>query len=361
MTARMNKSLAILLAAGLFSAAAVTNGRLQRHRTVAAAPSGQPLVAASPAAAITTIFLGGFRGLISDMLWVRASILQEQGRYFELVQLADWITALEPSFPQVWALQAWNMAYNISVLMPDDPGRWRWVENGVHLLRDRALPATARSAEVCLELGLLFQHKIGGGSDDHSDYLRQRWVQEIMQNVSRDGLLSGADTTILIETFMMDPLIMQRIEDHYGTQDWRIPEAHALYWAFAGLTMNPDAKTAVLCRRMIYQVMADLFEKGGLTVEPDAGIMILTPAFSLLPGALLAFEEALPSDPTASEGFSNFLRRAIHLYTFFQRREDALPLFDMLHDRFPAADTASGFDHFPSSRQAFMPKIINIR
>ncbi len=49
------------------------------------------------------------------MLWMRAIHLQEEARVLELVQLSDWITALEPQFTTVWAFHAWNMAYNVSI------------------------------------------------------------------------------------------------------------------------------------------------------------------------------------------------------------------------------------------------------
>ena len=86
--------------------------------------------------------LGGFRGLISNFLWIRANDLQQEDKFFEMVQLADWITDLEPHFEQVWAFQAWNMAWNISVKFKDFSDRWRWVERGIELLRDDGLATT---------------------------------------------------------------------------------------------------------------------------------------------------------------------------------------------------------------------------
>ena len=78
---------------------------------------------APPVLEFTTVALGGFRGLIVNALWIRAGDLQEEGKYFEMVQLADWITKLEPTFVQVWLVQAWNMAYNISVKFSDPANR----------------------------------------------------------------------------------------------------------------------------------------------------------------------------------------------------------------------------------------------
>src|SRR5215211_5206971 len=103
---------------------------------------------APPVLAFTTVALGGFRGLIANALWIRANDLQNDGKYFEMVQLADWITKLEPTFSQVWIVQAWNMAYNISVKFPDAPDRWRWVQRGIELLRDEALSYNPREALI---------------------------------------------------------------------------------------------------------------------------------------------------------------------------------------------------------------------
>ena len=71
--------------------------------------------------------IGGFRGILADVLWMRAGTLQDEGRYFELVQLSDWIAKLQPRVPAIWAYHAWNMAYNLSALMPTPAERWRWV------------------------------------------------------------------------------------------------------------------------------------------------------------------------------------------------------------------------------------------
>ena len=46
-----------------------------------------------PTLAFTTVVLGGFRGLIANVLWVRAMQMQEDGKFFEMAQLGDWITA----------------------------------------------------------------------------------------------------------------------------------------------------------------------------------------------------------------------------------------------------------------------------
>ncbi len=132
--------------------------------------------------AFVTVALGGFRGLIVDMLWIRAMRMQEDAKYFEMVQLADWITKLEPGFSTIWTMQAWNLAYNISVKFPDYEDRWRWVSKGISLLRDQAIRFNPDKPELYRELGWMFQHKIGGNSDD-AHWVYKRHLAEMMEEV----------------------------------------------------------------------------------------------------------------------------------------------------------------------------------
>ena len=63
--------------------------------------------------AFTTVAMGAFRGLVVDILWMRAEKLKEEGQFFDARQIAEWITALQPRFASVRDFHSWNMAYNI--------------------------------------------------------------------------------------------------------------------------------------------------------------------------------------------------------------------------------------------------------
>jgi len=136
--------------------------------------SNKPLENAPPALAFATVAMGAFRGLVVDILWMRADRLKEQGQFFDAKQLADWITTLQPRFASVWEFQAWNMAYNISVAIPaSQPAeRWRWVKNGYELLRDKGIPLNPKTIKLYRELAWIFQHKIGAVSDDAHKYYK---------------------------------------------------------------------------------------------------------------------------------------------------------------------------------------------
>lgn len=207
--------------------------RQERHLTQAPPTQNMP-----PLVAFTTVALGGFRGILADVLWMRAGTLQDEGRYFELVQLSDWITKLQPRSPAVWAYHAWNMAYNISALLTDPAERWRWVRNGIALLRDEGMVANPGSPRLHQELAWLFLHKLGTELDSAGDYYRARWADEVTAGHAR-----------------FDPALMRQIDRQIAPLDWRTPQASAIHWAMAGLPYARTDFEDLSLRRIVYQAL----------------------------------------------------------------------------------------------------------
>src|SRR6266581_8008560 len=183
MTGKVYKASLLGLAGLLLAGVFLVQRELNRQRAdpVQGWTRAAPLENAPPVLAFTTVALGGFRGLIANALWIRANDLQDEGKYFEMVQLADWITKLEPSFAQVWLVQSWNMAFNISVKFTDFTDRWRWVQRGIELLRDDGLRYNPTEALIYRELAWFFQHKIGQNMDDGHKYFKTQWAKEMTQ------------------------------------------------------------------------------------------------------------------------------------------------------------------------------------
>jgi len=125
-----------------------------------------------PDIAVTQAALGSFRGLAVDVLWARAEQMKQDGKFWEANQLAELVTKLQPRFAQVWAFHAWNMAYNISVATHTPQERWKWVMDGVNLLRDEGIPLNPNSVLLYKELAWIFLHKIGQFSDDMHWYYK---------------------------------------------------------------------------------------------------------------------------------------------------------------------------------------------
>jgi len=152
---------------------------LQNDRETFQLTRTEPLESAPPALAFTTVALGAFRGLIANNLWHRAVRLQDEGDYFEMVSLADWITKLQPDNSMVWAMQSWNMTYNISVQFDDYNDRWLWVRSGLELLRDQGLRYNPHSVELHRELSWFYQDKIGSNTDYGHWHFKESWAREM--------------------------------------------------------------------------------------------------------------------------------------------------------------------------------------
>jgi hypothetical protein len=138
-----------------------------------------------PHVALATAALGTFRGLATDVLWIRADELQAKGQYFEAQTLAEWITSLQPHFVNVWSFQAVNMAYNISVMAEEPADRWAWVSRGIELLRSQGIPLNPNAPKLYEELGWILMDKVGGDRDREHWFLKQRLVSD-MQEVLGD-------------------------------------------------------------------------------------------------------------------------------------------------------------------------------
>jgi hypothetical protein len=166
----------------------------------------KPLENAPPSLAFATVAMGAFRGLVVDALWIRADNLKEQGQFFDARQLAEWITTLQPRFAKVWEFQAWNMAYNISVAIPatQPDQRWRWVKNGYELLRDKGIPLNPKNIDLYRELARIFQHKIGGITDDAHKYYK------VQLALTMEPLLGPADNEYF-EALVKSPATWRQI------------------------------------------------------------------------------------------------------------------------------------------------------
>ena len=355
-----------------------------------------------PTLAFTTVVLGGFRGLIANVLWVRAMQMQEDGKFFEMAQLGDWITKLQPRADHVWRVTAWNMSYNISVKFdgietPDV--RWHWVRRGIELIRDEGLKHNPHSSHLYHELAWHFQHKVGHNLDDAHRFYKAAWCAEMMHDpgpdklrnteddipgggvigTRRDGYLDlispeNQQQTNRLERlktqFNMDPKIMKRVDDLWGPLEWRLPDAHAIYWAQRGIddvtkrfdVTGPEGKPdGVLnleeeeaaggdflkLRRIIYQSLQQACMQGRLITPPPAmnygwNVDLITKAnesYEKQMEAKRAEDSASGTDTGLAEhmstGHKNFLRNAVYFLYVYNRKAEAAKWYKYMIDLYP--------------------------
>jgi len=291
--------------------------------------------------------------------------LQLADKYFEAAQLADWITDLEPHFAQVWNFQAWNMAYNISVKFKENaPGdfsdRWRWVERGIELLRDRGLRYNPDDVSIYQQLGWFFQHKLGQNLDDGNLYYKQQWLEAMSPFFGANGTnlenmihpQTAAEQTnaiVLREKYKIDPVFAQKVNALYGPLDWRLPEAQAIYWYALGLEKAKENPGKVgqndfdllQLRRGIFQSEQQAFRHGRVIINPFAHTVELAPNLDLIPKANDSYLQmcAEETDPGKKDDIlrahRNFLRDAVYFLYENNRMADAAKWFKYLGEKYP--------------------------
>ena len=378
MSGKVYKTLLAALAAVLFTGVSIAQRELVREREALGLTGyTTELKGAPPVLMLTTVALGGFRGLISNALWIRANDLQDQDKFFEMAQLADWITKLEPHFTQVWLVEAWNMAYNISVKFNDPRDRWRWVERGIELLRDQGLQYNPHDVLIHRELAWFFQHKMGANLDDANVYYKQEWAKEMEEifladKPNWDELMNPQTedarrrVALLKDKYKMDPAFMKQMDETYGPLEWRLPEAHAIYWAAQGLEVAKknerkiDPNDLITLRRVIYQSMQLSFQRGRLIrarMNNQDRVIDFGPNLEIIPKVSEAYEQAMVEDEKNRDHIEtahrNFLRDAVYFLYTYDRQADAIKWYRYLAKKYPDKPL---LDNTPDS----LPKDLNL-
>ncbi len=405
-----NILLATAITAAFVYSANFAQGKLNDIRSDRKLTDTDYLENAPPALAFTTVALGAFRGLVADILWLRSSMLEDKGQYFETMQLSSWIVRLQPRFTGAISYLAWNMAYNISVTCSQFEDRWRWVQNGIELIRDEGLVYNPGDPVLYKELGWIYQHKIGSFMDDANNYYKNRLALEMMdvfggpepdwerlaaapsdrkelnerlgENAGlleilekeayakpedlysdfRENRFRLPDSIInagsaykkqltvlddflrkkaLVEIYKLRPEIIAEIIAEYGKLDFRLPEAHAVYWATLGIRNDRNGKVSVDCERMITQSLRSALQAGKLLVLDDENLAsILTiPNLDMSEAVIKRHKQAIArqkNPDTFEGGFENFLKDLVVLHYTYGQVDSAKKYYSQLAEEHPS-------------------------
>ena len=334
--------IAIPLIAFFLLLAYLSLGELIEEREEFNLTASLPLENAPPELVLATIALGGFRGIIVDYLWLRAIGLKESGKYFELVQLYDWIGKMEPRIEAVWAHNAWNMAYNISVELDTPEERWAWIKRGIELLRDEGLRYNPRSSLLYKELAWIYLHKVGDVVDAFQWEYKRYLAEEMEDVLGKDSsLLSEVASSKrtpdnllrynkLIQEMKLDPEHMLEMMETYGPLDWGLAQSHALYWLTKGLESTGEADRNY--ERLILHAIIGLCEAGRV-IRTDAGFIITEPDFRFIDTADRIYGELkkkYKEDIGLASAHKNFLESMVVLLYTYGREKDSLSTYRRL-------------------------------
>jgi hypothetical protein len=335
----------------------------------------------------------------------------------------------------VWAFNAWNMAYNISVTLRTPEERWRWVKNGIELLRDRGIPRNPRNTQMYRELAWIFFHKVGDFLDDQHWYYKLqlalmmedilgpgpehdyqaladaphdwptlvadqqiaelvRRFSDLGHDVSRPGVFFGLlnrndlpeETASLlndessrealrrIELFWrakrlrdevkLDPARIVDLREAYGPVDFRLAEAHALYWASMGVEIGTDRRTAfeldkLNTSRIEFYCLQNFFRQGRLIMSPSAHLgepPMLMPDIRFADRyrqTLMAISERFPKQEAEGavgmnfqSALINFMREASLRFNEAGRIDKSREYFDWLVQNYPDSYYDGGYEMF---------------
>ncbi|MBO5922898.1 MAG: hypothetical protein J6Q81_00155 [Lentisphaeria bacterium] len=353
---------------------------------------------APPLVTFTTMALGSFRGVIADLLWLRAASLQQDKNYFEMVQLASWITKLQPRFAGATAYLAWNMAYNLSVTCSLWQDRWYWVWEGIKLIRDEALLYNPGAARLYWELAVIFQQKMGNVLDNASYYYKARLATEMeaiitlepkwelwstmpytaegfmkmfpehdpiwaaarkaglpgyaalnenfrlnsvlpakfveaLKDVKKAEIVDAALRTVwLHDKYRLRADYIQKINTEYGSMDWRLPEAQAIYWASEGIRMTGHD---MQCSRIIATCLQEMMRAGRIlwTHQDGYRYLIIAPNLDIVMSAIRTYDWAYDKANNLESfktGKINFMKNAAVFLFYFGRLEETKEVYKIL-------------------------------
>jgi hypothetical protein len=236
---------------------------------------------------------GAFRGLLTNIAFMRAENYKEQGRYYDAVQLGMWICKLQPRFPSVWEFVSWNLAWNISVTTYTPEERWNWVYNGVKLLRDEGLRFNPRAFNLYKQIAWIYNNKMGEMVDDQHLSYKCNWAWRMhlvlgpppapVEAVKEAGEVEPLD--------LIDPRLIDKVQRMAATEDeYRRRKAAENNWEYVErkppteeelkkLATMSDSFEAQAAKRAAYEFLKQI-EEAPTTLEalrarsPEAGRVV---------------------------------------------------------------------------------------
>jgi hypothetical protein len=201
---------------------------------------------------------------------------------------------------------------------------------------------------------------MGQNLDDGNLYYKEQWVGAMSPFFGANGTnfenlihpqTAGDRTNALVlrEKYKIDPVFAQQVNEQYGPLDWRLPEAHAIYWFAMGLEKareNPgkvkqEDFNLMQLRRGIFQSEQSAFRHGRIITYPFNHSVELAPDLDLIPKAndsylqMYAEEKDDGQKTDILRAHRNFVRDAVYFLYENNRMTEAARWFKYLGEKYP--------------------------
>lgn len=314
-----------------------------------------------PSIAFVNVGLGAFKGIFSDILWLKALSLQEQGKYFEMGKIAFWITKLNPQFTGATTFLSWNMAYNISIMFANPEDKWKWIQNAINVLRE-AITYNPGAPELYKELAWIYLNKIGDVFDSGNLYYKTQIAFEMERITGKnptdefwESLTStkSSDEEVILarkflkDDFMLDPKYIVQINQKFGNLDWKVSQSLAVYWAYRAMLIDPKAREYY---KTLMMALTAYSYNGKIIYwnNNDYSAFTSIPDFLMILRLNSYFTEELNSQnrERIANLYYTFLNKAIGESCLFGRLDVAETLFNTLKNYYTNVDYANFKEYF---------------
>jgi hypothetical protein len=212
---------------------------------------------------------------------------------------------------------------------------------------------------------------MGANLDDANMVYKQAWIYEMATVFGKgepklDALLNPKTEedwqrlAILTNKFKMDPAFMKQVDDKHGPLEWRLPEAHAIYWASLGLKAAAENPTKVKAdeliqlRRVVYQCMQLALQRGHLIADGFAKRFDFGPNLEIVQKVSDVYEQAMIDEPGMKSNIEtahrNLLGNAVYFLYEHDRIPEALKWYKYLGEKYPDKALLMGkLDSIPSN------------
>lgn len=109
---------------------------------------------------VGSLFLGSFRAVAIDILWIQLDEAREEGRWYLAREISEMISRLQPHNEEVWAMLSHDAAYNVAEGERErgEERAWPWIRYGLLRLRE-GVRFNPKTVYLRNQLGFFLWHK----------------------------------------------------------------------------------------------------------------------------------------------------------------------------------------------------------
>lgn len=251
--------------------------------------------------------------LYRDLGWLYqhkiGHILDDANQYYK-AQLADEVTTVVGSYTdEAWEQLAAAPESVDALQLAIGPERWSSLLAAMGSTTLAQLEVQFRRTG---QVDSLMLARIGDGETAQllERHWRRRWLQEQLK---------------------LDPRRVAALIHQYGPLDFRLPEAHAIYWATLGLAAAGGSDLS--CERMIFQSLKAAFVAGRRLQAEGSDLFVTVPNVRLADSVRNAYRDSMerhPDNQSVHGGYENFMVEAIVILYTFGKIEKARDYLDAM-------------------------------